>query len=135
MADLRKMIIGTLAAGLVAASACIAASASTKSFYNQVTESEAAFRWYAGYAEMVNLDPDRYRRATASVTVKDNRTGKIVKMDSNVDDIGYYESVVTQIDGYSIDKYNFTCGGSISFSGGQYAPIDWSIEKIVSSRN
>ncbi len=131
MADLRKMIIGTLAAGLVAASACIAASASTKSFYNQVTESEAAFRWYAGYAEMVNLDPDRYRHANTTVTVQDNNTGRIVKRDYNVDDIGYYESVVTQIDGYSTDNYNFICSGSISFSGGQYAPIDWSISKVV----
>ncbi len=135
MADFRKMIIGTLAAGLVAASACIAASASTKDFYNQVTESEAAFRWYAGNAEMVNLDPDRYRHATAAVTVYDNKTGRNVVTDSNVDDIGYYESVSAHVDGYSTDKYNFRCSGSISFSGGQYAPIDWSIEKIVSSKN
>lgn len=129
MAKAKKIIIGALAAGIVAATTCIVASASTnaavKSTYNE--DAKAFFMWGPAYAELMNMS-DYARLASASVYVYKNKTQEIVGKEIQTDTISRYGSVVAEVPGnYPVVSYYSECHGVLYASGSHYAPVEWSI--------
>lgn len=126
MTKTKKIIIGALAAGLIATATCIAASASTERASYQINEGYGAvFSWGNGEASMKNLK-DKTRYASVSITSYNNTTGDYAGFKSSTGDIGYGKTVSVDAEKRS-PTYNFRCSGTIHTAGTQYSPTDWEV--------
>lgn len=128
MTKTKKIIIGALAAGIMATATCIAASASTDSTYLEVPGNNAYFEWGAGHAQVKNTR-DSVRWAVASVEKKNSRTGETVDSDSRSGAIGYYGVISADVPNPTTNGYHYDCTGAI-YAGGSYnTPVDSTFSK------
>ncbi|MDE7362111.1 MAG: hypothetical protein K2N38_09285 [Oscillospiraceae bacterium] len=126
MTKAKKIIIGTLAAGLVATATCIAASAYTESVNLEVPGNNSYFEWGAGYASVLNTR-DQIRWAMASVEAIDNRTGKSMGSDSDTGPIDYNESISASVE--TSANWHYKCVGRIYAAGSPNSTVDSRFDK------
>lgn len=128
MTKTKKIIIGALAAGLIATTTCIAASASTDSTNLEVPGNNAYFEWNAGYAKVTNTR-DSVRWAGTNVKKVNSRTGETTDSDPQSGAIGYYDFIDSEVHNATTNGYHYDCEGIIYAGGSHNTPVDSTFSK------